>query len=152
MEHTTFEISDAGSVVIKGYGYGRNTVTVETLTGWDDAELDIQTAEKLNGNGSYILSERVAERTIVAGFSLTGDVKSGRFYTRSLNSTLLSRRVVSVTVTHTENGVAIYETVTGKIKAVKPIYGANEQKIEVTLLLTAVEKTINDNGIISINL
>lgn len=153
MEKNTFEILNGSTSIIKGYGYSglSNAVIVTDVTGWDSIEFDIQTAPKLNGNGSYITSERVGDRTIVATFNVKGTVATARAIVKALNTIALNKGQVTLKQTATD-ATTLTETMVGKVKVVKPDYKATATIIEVTVLCPVVEKTVNDNGNISTSL
>lgn len=150
MEKNTFEILNGSTSIIKGYGYSglSNAVTITDVTGWDEIEFDIQTAPKLNGNGSYIISERVGDRTIVATFNVHGALAAARGIVRALNTVALNKGQVTLKFTAV-TGTTLTETMVGKVKTVKPTYGAYDSTLEVTILCPVVEKTVNNNGNIS---
>lgn len=84
MENRTFSLSSASLTMTAQENQltlaQGNDVLLTTLTGWDEyATIDIQTAPKLTGAGSYLLSVRAGEREVSATFSfiaLSGDVKT----------------------------------------------------------------------------
>lgn len=140
MEKNTFEISSGGTSLIKGYGYGKSAVTVSDVEGWDEVRMEVNTAPKMSGDGSYTLGEHVSEVTLTATFSVTGTLATARPAIKRLQDNCLTKGS-SVTLTLTKDSE--WESMTGKIVSVKPQPGASLTMIVVEVLCTNPRKTFS---------
>lgn len=135
MEKNILEISRGNTVLIRGYNYGNPTVVISSNEGWYDTLVDIQTVPKMLGHGSYIISEQVAEKVIIAIFSVKGPISVARKYWTDITNVMLSNnKTITVKNTITNGATTTTETLTGNIRSIKPKPAANESTIEVEIV------------------
>lgn len=157
-EYRSVELLNSGAAVFTAYEHYKSDAVnfLTSMSGWDDtSNVEIETEPKLTGAGSYIISQRVAEREIEIEFSHlptgSGDPK---VLANTLRGLMMNFTPLDINRTYREGPSTIKrrEVITGaKIIGVKVERVDQHTTITISLLTANPLKNVYLNGSASID-
>lgn len=126
IENQVLQMLDGTTVILEAKTKTSNMVdkVLMEVTGWDDFSMQIQTAPKLVGSGSYIISRDIGEREVTITFNMIGDWKALR---RQLTALAIASKEITLVLSVTDStNKTIKETLKGEIFKIAPARATRE--------------------------